>query len=77
MASRRGGLVTLVEEVAAVYGSLGLRAVPLRPAFPEGMGFIARMIAYLQTSFLPLRRFDSLADLQAQADQWSICSTRA
>jgi len=72
VASRRGGLVTLVEEVAAAYGQLGLKPVPLRPAFPQGKGFIERMVEYLQTSFLPLRHFTDLADLQGQADQWTL-----
>jgi len=31
VASRRGGMVTLVGEVAALYGHLGLRAVPFLP----------------------------------------------
>ena len=72
VASRRAGVVTLVEEVAALYGQLGLRAVPLRPYFPEGKGFIERMNQFLETSFLPLRHFESIADLQDQADQWSV-----
>jgi hypothetical protein len=33
---------------------------------------VERTIGYLETSFLPLRRFESLADLQAQHDQWAI-----
>ena len=70
VASRRGGLVTLVGEVAAAYGQLGLKPVPLRPAFPQGKGFIERMVGYLQTSFLPVRTFTDLADLQGQADIW-------
>jgi transposase len=72
VASRRGGLVTLVEEVAALYGHLGLKAVALRPAFPQGKGFIERMNQFLETSFLPLRSFSSLADLQTQADAWAV-----
>lgn len=72
VASRRGGLVTLVEEVAALYGHLGLRAVALRPAFPEGKGFIERMNGFLETSFLPLRAFTSIEDLQTQADTWAV-----
>jgi transposase len=72
VAYRRGGLVRLVEEVATLYGQLGLRPVPLRPYFPEGKGFIERMNGFLETSFLPLRTFGSIADLQAQADQWSV-----
>jgi transposase len=70
VASRRGGLVTLVEEVAVLYGQLGLRAVPLRPYFPQGKGFIERANQYLATSFLPLRTFTSIGDLQEQADRW-------
>jgi transposase len=72
VAHRRGGLVTLVDEVAALYGHLGLKAVPLRPYFPQGKGFIERMNQFLETSFLPLRTFASIQDLQAQADQWLI-----
>jgi transposase len=72
VAHRRGGLVTLVDEVAALYGQLGLKPVPLRPYFPEGKGFIERMNGFLETSFLPLRRFTCIADLQAQADQWAV-----
>jgi transposase len=35
VASRRGGVVRLVSEVAALYGALGLRPVVLRPRFPR------------------------------------------
>lgn len=72
VASRRGGLVTLVTEVAALYGQLGLKAVPLRPNFPEGKGYIERMNQFLETSFLPLRHFESITDLQTQADHWAV-----
>lgn len=72
VASRRGGVVRLVEEVAALYGQLGIKAAPLRPAFPEGKGFIERVIQFLESSFVPLRSFDSLADLQTQADEWTV-----
>lgn len=72
VAHRRGGLVTLVEEVAALYGQLLVKPVALRPYFPQGKGFIERMNSYLETSFLPLRSFASIQDLQAQADRWSV-----
>ena len=71
VASRAGGQVRLVTEVASTLGQLGIKAVPLRPAFPQGKGFIERMIEYLQTSWLPVRRFTSLEDMQAQADTWT------
>jgi transposase len=71
VASRRGGTVRLAEEVAAVYGALGLRAVVLRPRFPQGKGQVERAIGYLETSFLPLRSAGDLVDLQSQADAWT------
>jgi transposase len=72
VAGRRGGVVRLTDEVAAVYGSLGLRAVVLRPRFPQGKGQVERTIGYLETSFAPLRQASCLADLQAQVDTWTI-----
>lgn len=72
VASRRGGRVTLVGEVAALYGQLSLKAVALRPAFPEGKGFIERTIRFMETSFMPLRDFTDLHDMQAQFDDWSV-----
>ena len=71
VACRRGGTVRLVEEVAALYGTLGLRPVVLRPRFPQGKGQVERAIGYLETSFVPLRSAVDLADLQHQADAWT------
>jgi transposase len=72
VASRRGEAVRLVDEVAALYGALGLRPVVLRPRHPQGKGQVERTIGYLETSFLPLRSAAGLADLQAQADAWTL-----
>jgi len=66
-----GGPARLVDDVAALFGALSLRPIVLRPRFPEGKGQDERMIGYLQTSFLPLRRFSSLEDLQHQHDTWA------
>jgi transposase len=68
---RRGGPAHLVDEVAALFGRLLVRPVVLRPRFPEGKGQDERTVGYLQTSFLPLRQFASLTDLQAQHDHWA------
>ena len=68
---RRGGPPRLVDEVAALFGHLLVRPVVLRPRFPEGKGSDERMVGYLETSFLPLRRFLSLEDLQHQHDEWA------
>ena len=68
---RRGGPAQLVDDVAALFGALRLRPVVLRPRFPEGKGQDERMIGYLQTSFMPLRHFGSIEDLQVQHDTWA------
>ncbi len=71
VASRRGGKVTLVAEVAALFGHLTAKPVPLKPADPQAKGQVERTIGYLEKSFLPLRRFGSLADIQFQHDSWA------
>jgi transposase len=68
---RRGGRARLVDEVAALFGQLLVRPVVLRPRFPEGKGQDERTVSYLQTSFLPLRHFCSIEDLQDQHDTWA------
>ncbi len=45
--------------------------VVLRPARPTSKGNVERTIGYAETSFLPLRTFSSLIDLQAQHDAWA------
>jgi hypothetical protein len=57
--------------VAALFGHLLVRPVILRPRFPQGKGQDERTVGYLETSFLPLRRFESLDDLQFQHDSWA------
>lgn len=71
IASGKGRNAILHEEVAAVAGHLGLKIVVLEPARPESKGQVERTVEYLETSFLPLRRFESLADLQSQSDAWT------
>ncbi len=68
---RRGGPAHLVDDVAGLFGALSLKPIVLRPRFPEGKGQDERMIGYLQTSFVPLRRFSSIEDLQRQHDTWA------
>jgi transposase len=71
VASRQGGTVRLHPEIAALCGALRTQAVVLRPATPTSKGQVERTIDYLEGSFLPLRSFADLADLQAQADGWA------
>jgi transposase len=68
---RRGGSAQLVDDVVVLFGALVLKPIVLRPRFPEGKGQDERMIGYLQTSFLPLRHFSSIEDLQHQHDVWA------
>jgi Integrase core domain len=58
-------------EVAALCGHLGLRIIVLEPARPESKGQVERTNGYLETSFLPLRSFTDIEDLQTQSDQWA------
>jgi hypothetical protein len=62
----------LHREVAALFGALRLRPIILKPRRPESKGQGERTIGYLETSFLPLRSFTGIADLQAQHDQWAL-----
>lgn len=73
VASRRGGLVRLVDEAAALFGALAVKPIVLRPAFPQGKGFVERGIGYLHTSLVPdLSGPSDLADLQRRADAWAV-----
>ena len=58
-------------EVAGLFGALRLRPIILGPRKPESKGQVERTVGYLETSFLPLRSFDDIEDLQAQHDQWA------
>jgi transposase len=66
-----GKNAVLHPEVAALCGQLGMRLVVLEPGKPESKGQVERTNGYLERSFLPLREFASLQDLQAQHDGWA------
>lgn len=68
---RRGGAAILHDEVAAFFGALGIRVVVLQPGRPESKGQVERTNGYLDTSFLPLRTFNDVEDLQGQHDDWA------
>jgi transposase len=71
VAERRGGVAVLHDEVAAFFGQLGTKVVPLRPSDPQAKGQVERTNGYLERSFLSLRTFSDLGDLQAQHDDWA------
>lgn len=61
----------LHHEVAALFGALRTRPIVLPPRRPTSKGQVERTVGYLETSFLPLRHFRDLADLQNQHDAWA------
>jgi len=66
-----GKRAVLHPEVAALCGYLGLKLIVLDPGKPESKGQVERTNGYLETSFLPLRSFVDLDDLQSQSDAWT------
>jgi transposase len=68
----RGGRPELTEAMNAFRGTLGIQVVLCRPADPEAKGLVERANGYLETSFLPGRRFISPADFNAQLGDWLV-----
>jgi hypothetical protein len=65
-----GGRPRLTAQFAALRGMLGTRVRILRPRDPEAKGLVERANGYLETSFLPGRRFAGVADFDAQLADW-------
>jgi len=68
---RRGGKAILHDEVAAFFGALGIKVIVLTPRTPQSKGQVERTNGYLDTSFLPLRTFGDIEDMQSQHDDWT------
>lgn len=66
----RGGRQVLTGEYQAFRGTLGMTAVLCGPADPEAKGLVERANGYLETSFLPGRRFEDVADFNRQLEFW-------
>jgi transposase len=66
----RGGRQVLTGEYQAFRGTLGMTAVLCGPNDPEAKGLVERANGYLETSFLPGRSFESLADFNRQLEFW-------
>ena len=67
----RAGKPELTPECQAFRGTLGTRVVVCKPADPESKGLVERANGYLETSFLPGRRFASPDDFNAQLAEWT------
>jgi transposase len=66
----RAGRMEFTREFLAFKGALGMGAVILKGGFPEGKGIVERANRYLETSFLPGRRFSDPDDFNAQLGSW-------
>jgi transposase len=66
----RQGRQVLTAEFQAFRGTLGMNARLCGPADPEAKGLVERANGYLETSFLPGRRFDDVADFNRQLVGW-------
>jgi transposase len=72
LVSRHGGKATLSAPFQNFRGMLGMKVIVLRPRDPESKGVVERHNGYLETSFLPGRRFSSPADFNAQLSEWLV-----
>src|SRR5438477_996839 len=68
--SWKSGRPTLTTPMQAFRGTLGIAVRLCRPADPEAKGLVERANGYLETSFLPGRRFSSPQDFNAQLAAW-------
>ena len=70
LVSRHGGKPTLTDPFQRFRGTLGMGVVVCRPGDPEAKGLVERANGYLESSFLPGRRFSSPADFNSQLTGW-------
>ena len=69
-AAGRRGHQRLTDEFQRFRGGYGVAVKFCRPADPEAKGLVERANRYLETSFLPGRRFDDVADFNGQLATW-------
>ncbi len=70
--SWKSGRPQLTVAAQAFRGTLGIAIRLCRPADPEAKGLVERANGYLETSFLPGRRFASPQDFNAQLSAWLV-----
>jgi transposase len=66
----RGSKMVFSAEFQSFRGTLGIGAQLCQRGDPEAKGLIERANGYFETSFLPGRRFESVADFNAQFTGW-------
>ena len=67
-----GAHMRFTAEFNAFRGTLGMGAVLCQRGDPEAKGLVERANGYLETSFLPGRRFEDLADFNRQLHAWLV-----
>jgi transposase len=65
-----GATPKLTGQFGVLRGMLGTRVRILRPRDPESKGLVERANGFLETSFLPGRRFAGVTDFDAQLVEW-------
>ncbi len=66
----RAGRQALTSSTQAFAGAVGMGFQLCGPADPEAKGLVERANGYLETSFLPGRRFDDVGDFNRQLTGW-------
>ena len=66
----RHGKQVLTAEFQSFRGTLGMGAILVGPNDPEAKGLVERANSYLETSFLPGRSFEDVADFNRQLTGW-------
>lgn len=72
ISNRHGGKAKPTQASDAFRGTLGMGVVFLRPRDRESKGLVERANRYLETSFIPGRRFSSSADFDDQLQEWLV-----
>ena len=70
LVSRHNGKATLNPPFQRFRGTLGMGVIVCKPGDPEAKGLVERANQYLETSFMPGRRFSSPQDFNAQLAVW-------
>ncbi len=76
LCSTQAGRPKLTDDFEAFRGTLGIRVIQCRPRDPEAKGLVERANGYLETSFLPGRRFTGPADFDGQLQDWLVLANR-
>jgi hypothetical protein len=67
---RRGQRVIYTQDYLRLKGTLGMGSVVLAKGHPERKGVVERTNGYLETSFMPGRRFSGRDDFNTQLGDW-------